>query len=153
MKSDNNRKDMEKRRKIAEHAATLGIILIAVALAVPLFNLASTVTWSGYSSGSMPPVRWLSPRRGLPWPTIRPESMRLRRLRRLEFWAGVAFMVGGAFWFYNESRFSASPTVGVLAILRETIMFSLAGAVIQIVAACGSSTDARRRRKGQDRQR
>ena len=43
MKSDNNRKDMEKRRKIAEHAATLGIILIAVALAVPLFNLASTV--------------------------------------------------------------------------------------------------------------
>ena len=151
MKSDNNRKDMEKRRKIAEHAATLGIILIAVALAVPLFNLASTVMVGIF--------KWVYAAGAVAFTTARAavandpsESMRLRRLRRLEFWAGVAFRVGGAFCFYNESRFSASPTVGSLAILRETIMFSLAGAVIQMVAAW-LIYGREKKEKGQDRQR
>ena len=46
-------------------------------------------------------------------------------------YGGCAVLNSGPEWlsrsavrsrFYNESRFSASPTVGVLAILRETIM-------------------------------
>lgn len=61
------------------------------------------------------------------------DSMRLRRLRRLEFWAGVAFVMGAAMWFYNESHLG--PYAGALAVMRSTIMFTLAGAVIQIISS------------------
>lgn len=61
------------------------------------------------------------------------DSSRMRRLRRMEFWAGATFIVGAACWFYNEGHLG--PYAGVLAVLRDTIMFTLAGALIQIIAS------------------
>ena len=51
----------------------------------------------------------------------------------MEFWAGVAFMAGAVFWFVQEDRLGASG--GLLALMRETVMFTLAGAFIQIIAS------------------
>ncbi len=123
---------IEKHRKIAEKIATFGIVLIAVALAAPFADLTSTAMLSIY--------KWIFAAGAVIFTTARTigandpdESVRLRRLRRLEFWAGMAFVVGGAFWFYNESRFADVPQAGALAILRETILFSLVGAVLQVV--------------------
>ena len=62
------------------------------------------------------------------------DSLRLRRLRRLEFWAGMCFIVGGAFWFYKEQYYSGI-FAGPLAVMRQTVAFTMAGAVIQIVAS------------------
>ncbi len=124
----------EKRRKAAENIATFGILLVAVAMVAPLANLMTTSTLLIY--------KWIYAAGAVIYTTARVvgstdpnESMRLRRLRRLEFWAGMAFIVGGAFWFYNEARYSDVASAGSLAILRETILFSLAGAVIQIIAS------------------
>ncbi|MDE6836633.1 MAG: hypothetical protein K2J03_06725 [Muribaculaceae bacterium] len=61
------------------------------------------------------------------------DSMRLKRLRRMEMWAGITFLVGAFFWFYNSARF---PNVGFsLVVMRDTIMFTLAGAIIQVIAS------------------
>lgn len=60
-------------------------------------------------------------------------SLRLRRMRRMEFWGGMCFIVGAAFWFYSESHLG--PYAGMLAVLRQTILFTLAGAVIQVIAS------------------
>lgn len=62
------------------------------------------------------------------------DSLRLRRLRRLEFWAGMCFIVGAAFWFYKLSYYRGFDS-GVLAVLNQTVAFTMAGAVIQIVAS------------------
>lgn len=51
----------------------------------------------------------------------------------MEFWAGVAFMVGAAFWFYQEGHLGKY--AGILAVMRDTIMFTLAGALIQIISS------------------
>lgn len=136
MKSDNNvnSNKADRRRRLAEPMSSVGIILIAVALAVPLFDMTSTVMLGIF--------KWVYAAGAVVFTTARvigaqgpSGTMRLRRLRRMEFWAGAAFILGGAFWFYNESRFSASPNAGSLAILQETIMFSLVGAVVQIAAS------------------
>ena len=125
---------IEKRRKAAEGIATFGLLLVAVALVAPFADLTSTAALKIY--------KWIFAAGAVVFTTARTvgvndpdESTRLRRLRRLEFWAGMAFVVGGAFWFYNESRFADVPTAGALAILRETILFSLVGALIQVIAS------------------
>lgn len=63
------------------------------------------------------------------------ESLRLRRLRRMEFWSGACFGVAAFFWFYNENKYGGSDTAGPLAILQDTILFAIAGAMLQVVAA------------------
>ncbi len=62
------------------------------------------------------------------------DSLRLRRLRRLEFWAGMCFIVGAAFWFYKLQYYSGF-FAGPIAVMRQTVAFTMAGAVIQIVAS------------------
>lgn len=62
------------------------------------------------------------------------DSLRLRRLRRLEFWAGMCFIIGGAFWFYKDQYYTGM-FAGPLAVMRQTVAFTMAGAVIQIVAS------------------
>lgn len=130
----NGRKSLEKRRRMAENIATFGILLVAVAMAAPLANLMST--------GLLGVFKWIYAAGAVIYTTARVvgandpgESTRLRRLRRLEFWAGMCFVVGGAFWFYNESRFSTMASAGTLSVLRETILFSLAGAAVQVIAS------------------
>lgn len=130
-KTDN----IERRRKLAESTATFGLLLICVALVVP-FASPTDLAFVGifkwvYSAGAL--IFTIARIVGVNDPS---DSRRLRRLRRLEFWAGVAFIFGAAFWFYKDSHLSSlGQYVGVLAILRDTIMLTLAGALIQIIAS------------------
>ena len=126
---------LPKRRRMAEHTATFGLLLVCVALIVPFFNpanmaLVSIFKWV-YGAGAL--IFTIARVVAVNDPA---DSTRLRRLRRLEFWSGIAFVIGAFFWFYEESHLaSLGPYVGVLAILRNTIMFSLVGAVIQLIAS------------------
>jgi ABC-type maltose transport system permease subunit len=62
-------------------------------------------------------------------------SISIRRLYRLEFWAGVCFLIATFFWFYNEYKMSALPLKGALSILHDTILFAMSGAVVQLIAS------------------
>lgn len=138
-KSDNNSlrvTEHERRRRTAETLASAGMILVAAGLLIPLFDLFHTqlldiCKWIFAAGALMSLASRLAVR------PDRSESFRLRRLRRMEFWSAACFGVAAFFWFYNEHKFSAFPsgTVGSLAILRDTILFSMAGALLQIVAA------------------
>jgi len=126
--------DVARRRRIAEIMATIGMILIGVGMLLPLFNLMdvaglTTFRWV-FASGSL--LFWAA--RCIPVSSPQ-ESVRLRRLRRMEFWSGACFGVATFFWFYNSAKFGSTPYVGSLMILRDTIMFALAGAMLQLVAA------------------
>ncbi len=127
-----SRRDPAKVRKALESCATFGLILVAVALVVPFANLTSgpwlaASKWV-YAAGAL--IFTVARIAGIRDPR---DDFRLRRLRRLEAWAGIAFCVAAFFWFYNESRFGNAFGF-TLAVLRETIMFTLAGAMIQIIA-------------------
>ncbi len=123
----------ESRRNKAESAATCGLLLVLVAMMLPFFghHIGVPLSWAKwvYAAGAIlyTAARAVNSR-------VEGESLRLKRLRRMEFWAGMCFIVGGAFWFYQEQHFSGIP-VGPLAILRQTVAFTMAGAVIQIVAS------------------
>lgn len=127
----------EKRRKKMENVATFGLLLVAVAMLGPFmtygkadgFNWMEIFKWI-YAAGAL--VYTFARLVGINDPN---ESLRLRRLRRLEFWAGMAFCIGGFFWFYNEQKYGNSPFVGPLTILKDVVAFSLAGAVIQVIAS------------------
>lgn len=123
--------DLEKRRKQVEGTATFGLILIAVALVSPLTTPSSTEYLSVF--------RWIYGAGALIYLISRivgvsdPEgSLRLRRLRRMQCWAGVAFGIATAFWFIGQHRLGDSAGAG--AVLWNTIMFTLVGAVIQIIS-------------------
>ncbi|MDE6811333.1 MAG: hypothetical protein K2J15_03185 [Muribaculaceae bacterium] len=127
---------IESRRKKMEGTATFGLLLVAVAMLGPF------MTGIGENFRWMPVFKWIYAAGALIYTFARlvsvndPEdSLRLRRLRRLEFWAGMAFCIGAFFWFYNERKFEDFPFVGPLTILRDVVAFSLAGAVIQVVAS------------------
>lgn len=115
-----------------EGTATFGLILICVALVAPFTSPASmeyldVFRWI-YGAGT---VIYLVAR--LVDITDPKDSLRLRRLRRMEFWAGIAFGLATAFWFIGMHRLG--PYAGALAVLKNTIMFTLVGALIQIVAS------------------
>ena len=137
----------EGRRRLVESTATFGLILICVALLVPFFNptdfhLVRIFKWV-YAAGAL--IFVIARVVNVADPS---DSVRMKRLRRLEFWAGVAFVMAAAFWFYEESHLaSLGQYVGVLAILRDTIMFSLVGAVIQIIASWLIVSQARKEKK------
>lgn len=126
----------ESRRKKMEGIATLGLILIAAAMLGPFMTLGrGSFDW-------MQVYKWIYVAGALTYTFARlvsvndpRDSLRLRRLRRLEFWAGMAFCIGAFFWFYNERKFGNMPFVGPLTIMRDVVAFSLAGAVIQVVAS------------------
>lgn len=134
------------RRRRAEASATFGLILIFVALAAPFA-----------SSGNMDLLRvykWIYCAGALVYTVARvasandpADSARVRRLRRMEFWAGMAFIAGGAFWFYSESHLGEY--AGMLAVLRDTIMFTLAGALVQIIASWMIVSRTKKEQSGQ----
>lgn len=118
--------------KYAESSATFGLILVAASLIVPFAGVSSPL-WTEVA-------KWVYVCGALIFTIARVvcviscrASFRIRRLRRLEAWAGIAFCVGAFFWFYNEVRFGKGFGLS-LAVLRETIMFTLAGAMIQVIA-------------------
>lgn len=127
-----NRADIEKRRKQIEITATFGLILICVALIAPFTNPADV--------GALSVYRWIYGSGALIYLIARAvdssdpeESIRLKRLRRMEFWAGISFGIATFFWFYTQAHMG--PYVGMLAIMRNTILFTLVGAIIQIIAS------------------
>ena len=126
--------ELEKRRKQVEGSATFGLILICVALVAPFTSPANVeylkvFKWI-YGSGAL--IYLVARLVDISDPK---DSPRLKRLRRMEFWAGVAFGIGVAFWFIGEHKYHNDPYIGALAVLWNTIMFTLIGALIQIVAS------------------
>lgn len=126
---------VKNSRKAIERTATFGLILVALGLLAPFTNLSEmsylrVFKWV-YGAGAL--IFTIARVVGSTDPG---ESLRIRRLRRLEFWAGVAFCIGTFFWFYNEDYYSfyIQYGMGVMACLRDTVYFTLAGAVIQILA-------------------
>ena len=124
--------DIEKRRKQVEGTATFALILICVALISPFTNpgnmhLLSIFRWI-YGAGAL---LYIIAR--IVDVTDTQESLRLRRLRRLEFWAGISFGIATFFWFYNQQHLGQY--AGMLAVMRTTILFTLVGAIIQIIAS------------------
>lgn len=122
----------ERRQRIMEWVASSGLLLICVSLLVPFFNpsdisFISIFKWV-YSAGAL--IYFIARVMNV---KVEGESMRLRRLRRMEAWAGIAFIIGAAFWFYSEAHLGIY--AGMLALLRQTILFTLVGAVIQIIAS------------------
>ena len=123
---------LEKRRKQVEATATFGLILICVALVAPFTSPASmeylkVFKWI-YGSGAI--IYLVARMVDISDPG---EPLRIKRLRRMEFWAGISFGLATAFWFIGEHRFG--PYGGALAVLQNTIMFTLVGALIQILAS------------------
>ena len=124
---------LEAKRKYVEIASAIGLLLVLFAMMAPFFE--------GLIGRSMMWAKWVYASGALVYTCARVvdvnapgDSLRLRRLRRLEFWAGVCFIVGAAFWFYKLQYFSGLFT-GPLAVMRQTVAFTMAGAVIQIVAS------------------
>lgn len=123
---------LEKRRKMVESTATFGLLLICVALVSPFAGLGNLEILKAF--------KWIYSAGALIYTVARvfnvndpSDSIRLRRLRRLEFWAGMAFIIAASFWFYEERHLG--PYAGPLAVMRNTIMFTLAGAAIQVIAS------------------
>lgn len=131
-----------ERRKKVEMAASAGLLLVLVAMMAPFFP-----ALPGWVTAC---AKWVYAVGALTYTVARvvnvnaPEDpLRLRRLRRLEFWAGMCFIVGGAFWFYKEQHYHGI-MVGPLAVMQQTVAFTMAGAVIQIVAGVMISRVARK---------
>lgn len=124
---------LEHRRKYVEIVASVGLLLVLLAMMAPFL--------SGVIGHSMMWAKWVYASGALVYTCARVvdvnatgDSLRLRRLRRLEFWAGMCFIVGAAFWFYKVQYYSGF-IAGPLAVMRQTVAFTMAGAVIQIVAS------------------
>lgn len=142
-----NKTDWAKRRRYMEGVSTLGLLLVCAAMVGPF---ASGLT------GSVPDFyKWIYLAGAVIYTVARmvgsmdrSESLRLRRLRRLEFWAGICFCAGAFFWFYNAGRLAEVVGVGPLAILRDTVLFTLAGAAIQVIASWAVAAREKKEAKG-----
>lgn len=141
-----------KRRKAVERTATFGLILIAVGLLGPFTNLMDA-DYVRFFKWIYAPGALIFTIARVVGSTDQNESMRIRRLRRMEFWAGVAFCIGAFFWFYNEDRYSfyLENNVGTMTVLRESIYFTLAGAVIQVMAVFALSRRLKKEGKGEEK--
>lgn len=124
---------LEQRRKYVEIVASVGLLLVLLAMMAPFL--------SGVIGHSIMWAKWVYASGALVYTCARVvdvnatgDSLRLRRLRKLEFWAGMCFIVGAAFWFYKVQYYSGF-IAGPLAVMRQTVAFTMAGAVIQIVAS------------------
>lgn len=121
-------------QRLGEMAASIGMLAIGVGMLLPLLRMTDvhalyTYRWI-FGSGAL--LFWA----GRCVPQGQPgESTRLRRLRRMEFWSGACMGVATFMWFFNLHRFGSLPGVGSLMILRDPILFALAGAVLQLIAA------------------
>lgn len=123
---------LAKRRKQVEGTATFGLLLILVALVSPLTSPANVeyldvFRWI-YGSGAL--IYLIARAVDVSDPS---ESVRLKRLRRMELWAGISFGIATAFWFIGQHRLGDA--AGAAAVLWNTIMFTLVGALIQVIAS------------------
>lgn len=122
-----------KNERAVEILANFGLILVAVALVSPLLSGSAAPVWNVV-------FKWIYAAGALFYTVARvvgsfrkDGSFRVRRLRRMELWAGIAFCVGAFFWFYNTAKIDSD--VMYFGMFQETIVFTLVGAMIQIVAS------------------
>lgn len=132
-------------RRHVENIATFGLLLVCAALVIPLVDIFNpawqrAMKWV-YASGAL--IFIVARAADL---NVKGESFRLRRLRRMEFWAGIAFGIAAFFWFYNAHRLGDSMGM-TLGVIRDTILFTMVGAALQVIA---SWMIASRLRKEQD---
>lgn len=130
-------------RRVMESIATFGLFLVAVAMVAPVAGL--------LSPGWLTAFKWMFASGAFVYLTARvvaavgrDESLRVRRLRRMEVWAGIALAVAAFFWFYNTRGFDGMPTFHML---NETVIFTLAGALIQVIASWMLSSALEKQRK------
>lgn len=128
-----NGEKLDRRRKYVEAVASVGLLLVLVSMVAPFVQ--------GLLNASLMWTRWVYAAGALVYTTARAvnvnassDSVRLRRMRRMEFWAGICFIAGAAFWFYKLQYYTGL-SIGILAVMRQTVAFTMAGAVIQIVAS------------------
>lgn len=121
-----------KLRRTCENMATFGLLLVCAAMVSPFA--------SGGSPDWMRIFCWVYAAGALIYTIARmvdvsdpDESLRLRRLRRMEFWAGISFCVGSGFWFYTSGRLGLH--AGVLALMQNTVVFTIVGAALQTIAS------------------
>ncbi len=139
-------RDLEKRLQAAENCATFGLLLVCAGLLSPFFGAGAPwvmeVSKWVYLAGALiytgARIAGVVADRGA--------SVRVRRLRRMEGWAGICFCVGSFFWLFNHYRFSEFGFG--LKIIGETVTFTLAGAVIQIIASWMLSSALRKEAGG-----
>lgn len=138
--------NMESRRKKVEGCATFGLLLVCAGLIAPFAStdnatLISVFKWI-YTTGAL--IYTIARVVNVNDPG---DSMRLRRLRRMEMWAGICFCVGAGFWFYNSARFAG--ILFSLPVMNNTIVFTLAGAMIQVVASWMIAARMKKERSGE----
>lgn len=124
-----------RRKKLAETLASIGMILIAMTMLVTLVNLDNRAIIDICKYVFAVGVLVFTGARTI---NVSPEgeSIKLRRIRRMEFWSGVCFLVAAFFWFYNETKSVSADNLAVtVSLLRDTIVFTIAGAVIQVIAS------------------
>lgn len=119
-----------RRLKACESVATFGLLLLAIGLVAPFTSLDNDTLIEVF--------KWIFAAGALMYTAARvvggyapDDSPRVRRLRRMEVWAGIAFCVAAGFWFYNGARFSMMS----LYVMRDTVVFTLVGALIQIISS------------------
>ena len=133
-KPDRTPAQIESLRRKVETTATFGLLMVAVGLALPFIDLFSEL-WSEIG-------RWVYVLGAVVYVIARmvkitdpADTMRIRRLLRLEFWAGVAFLIGAGLWFYKTIKFADIAPGGGLVIMKDTVLFTLVGAAIQLIAS------------------
>lgn len=124
--------DKARLRRAMERTASIGLILVAIGLVAPFTNLQSAEMLAVF--------KWIYAAGALIFTGARVvnvndpgDSLRVKRLRRMEMWAGFAFCIAAIFWFYNDAKWAGYGLT--LKVLQETILFTLVGALIQIIAS------------------
>lgn len=138
-------KDRRSIRVAMERLAIFGLLLVAVGLIAPFASMGSLTL--------MRIFKWTFAAGALIYTVARivgawgkDGSFRVRRLRRMEAWAGVAFCIAAFFWFYNTRNFDGFTLT--FRMLNETILFTLAGALIQIVASWSINSALKKENRG-----
>lgn len=138
------KRNIEQLRRRMEALSTMGLLLVAVGLVVPFAatdnSLIITICRWVYAAGAV--IYTVARMVNVNDPS---DSTRLRRLRRMEMWAGFCFIAAAGFWFYNTHRFAG--IIFSLPVMNNTIVFTLAGAMIQVVASWMISAQGKKEKK------
>lgn len=119
--------------KVSEIVANIGLLMVAVGLVVPFINMESgwllvLIKWIFAAGALLFTIARVAGVFG------RKESFKVSRARRMEIWSGICFCVAACFWFYHTWNFDGR--VLTFRMLNDTILFTLAGALIQIISSC-----------------
>ena len=137
----------EKTLRQAEGLASFGLILVAAGLIAPIVT--------PETSGWLTAFKWIYAVGALLYTIARvigacdrTGGFRIRRLHRMEVWAGFAFIFGAAFWFYRTWDLPIEILTNKM--LSDTIVFTMVGALIQIIASWMLGREAKRQRKAEE---